>query len=150
MKTFRLLQLVLGIAYLSSCTSEPKPIQYGNDGCHYCKMTIVDKIHGAEIVTKKGKIYKFDAMECMLNFTDDFGEGEIKLQLTNHFETPEELINSENSYFLISKKLPSPMGANLTSFKSKDAAEKAQQEYGGQTYTWIELQNRWRKRIPNQ
>ncbi len=150
MKTFRLLQLVLGIAVLSSCKSEPKPIQYGKDGCHYCKMTIVDKIHGAELVTQKGKIYKFDAMECMLNFTDDFGEGEIKFKLTNHFETPVELINSESAYFLISEKLPSPMGANLTSFESKEVALKAQQENGGQIYTWNELKNKWSNNIPNQ
>jgi copper chaperone NosL len=31
-------------------------------------MTIVDKVHAAEIVTKKGKVCKFDATECMINY----------------------------------------------------------------------------------
>ena len=40
-------------------------------------MTIVDKVHAAEIVTQKGKVYKFDATECMINFMDEFDTSEI-------------------------------------------------------------------------
>ena len=29
-------------------------------------MTIVDNKHSAELVTTKGKVYKFDAIECMI------------------------------------------------------------------------------------
>ena len=33
-----------------------------------CKMTLVDKKFGAEVVTKKGKVYKFDDLNCMIKF----------------------------------------------------------------------------------
>ena len=46
---FALLLILIG------CNASPKAIDYGNDGCHFCKMTIVDKVHAAEIVTKKGQ-----------------------------------------------------------------------------------------------
>ena len=43
-------------------------INYGVDACAYCKMNIVDPKFGAELITKKGRVYKFDAIECMVNY----------------------------------------------------------------------------------
>tara|TARA_R110002012_G_scaffold319389_2_gene539772 strand:+ start:156060 stop:156386 length:327 start_codon:yes stop_codon:yes gene_type:complete len=102
-------------------------------------MTIVDKVHAAEIVTKKGKVYKFDATECMVNFMNDFDNSEIQLYLTNHFNEPEVLIDATKATFLISKNVPSPMGAFLTAFKTKQEAEAVQTEQGGDIYTWDTL-----------
>ena len=45
---------------LSSCNIQPQPINYGEDACHFCKMNIIDKQHAAQIVTSKGKAFKFD------------------------------------------------------------------------------------------
>lgn len=56
---------------ITSCSIEPAKIQYGKDACHYCKMNIVDKMHAAQYVTKKGKAFKYDAVECMLNDLKD-------------------------------------------------------------------------------
>ena len=53
---------------ITGCEVSPQPIDYGNEVCDFCKMTIVDTQHATEIVTKKGKTYKFDASECMVNF----------------------------------------------------------------------------------
>jgi len=122
-----------------SCNVGPEPINYGSDGCHFCKMTIVDKVHAAEIVTKKGKVYKFDATECMVNFMGDFDSSEIKLYLSNNYTEPESLIDATQATFLISKNIPSPMGAFLSAFKNKADAEKTQAEKGGTLYTWDEL-----------
>ena len=122
-----------------SCNISPKPIDYGNDGCHYCKMTIVDKIHAAEVVTKKGKVYKFDATECMIHFLDDFDATQIELFLSNNYTEPEVLIDATQATFLISKNVPSPMGAFLSAFKVKEDAEKVQSKKGGELFTWEEL-----------
>lgn len=132
--------LILLLAFVSiSCTVKPDPINYGQDACHYCKMTIVDKVHAAEIVTQKGKVYKFDASECMVNFMDEFDTAEIQLYLTNHYNEPEVLIDATQASFLISKNIPSPMGAFLTAFKTKQEAETVQAEQGGDIYTWDTL-----------
>jgi len=122
-----------------SCNVSPKPINYGSDGCHYCKMTIVDKVHAAEMVTKKGKAYKFDASECMINFLVEFDNSEVELLLTNNYTEPEVLIDATKATFLISENVPSPMGAFLSAFEIKAEAEKVQSEKGGQLYTWDEL-----------
>ncbi|GGW58959.1 hypothetical protein GCM10008085_08410 [Winogradskyella epiphytica] len=102
-------------------------------------MTIVDKVHAAEVVTNKGKVYKFDATECMINFMDDFDSSEIKLYLSNNYTEPEVLIDATKATFLISENIPSPMGAFLSAFKRKYEAERFQKEKGGVLYTWESL-----------
>lgn len=124
---------------LFSCNASPQAIDYGNDGCHFCKMTIVDKVHAAEVVTKKGKIYKFDATECMVNFLDEFDTSQIKLYLSNNYTNPEALIDATKATFLISENVPSPMGAYLTAFKNEDDARKVQMLKDGDLYTWDNL-----------
>lgn len=123
------------------CNVSPQPIDYGSDACHFCKMNIVDKQHASEIVTKKGKAYKFDSTECMLNFLNEFENTTIALYLSNDYANPEKLIDATKATFLISEQIPSPMGANLSAFKNNDDALKLQKEKGGELYTWDELLN---------
>lgn len=140
MKTIiKLILISLFIMQLSSCTSGPQTIDYGNDGCYFCKMTIVDKIHGSELITDKGKVFKFDATECMLNYLEENKDQPVSSLLTNYYEAPSEFVNVEEATFLISKNFPSPMGANLTAFKTKESAEKVLAEKGGQLYDYETL-----------
>ncbi|WP_452229357.1 MULTISPECIES: nitrous oxide reductase accessory protein NosL [unclassified Lacinutrix] len=139
MKTLKHYSVLVLLLIFISCNVSPKAIEYGSDGCQFCKMTIVDKIHAAEIVTKKGKVYKFDASECMVHFMEDFDTSQIKLYLTNNFTEPETLIDATQATFLISKNIPSPMGAFLSAFKNKEDAEKVQSEKGGELYSWEAL-----------
>lgn len=139
MKTLKHYSILLIALLVFSCNSSPQPIDYGNDGCHFCKMTIVDKVHAAEIVTKKGKVYKFDATECMVNFIETFDTSEIKHYLSNDYNDPEVLIDATKATFLISENIPSPMGAFLSAFKTAGEASHMQEEKGGTLYTWNEL-----------
>ena len=139
MKTLKHYSTLLLLLVFSSCNVSPKPIVYGSDGCHFCKMTIVDKVHATEFITKKGKVYKFDATECMINYFDEFDTSQIELYLTNYFSNPEAFTDATKATFLISKNMPSPMGAFLTAFENTSEAEKVQTEKGGKLYTWTEL-----------
>ena len=139
MQTLKHYLIIALLLMLVSCNVSPQAIDYGSDGCHFCKMTIVDKVHAAEIVTKKGKVYKFDATECMINFMNDFDASEIELYLSNNYTEPEQLIDAKRATFLISKNIPSPMGAYLSAFKNKADAQKMQSEKGGDLYSWEEL-----------
>jgi copper chaperone NosL len=71
----------------------------------------------------------------------DFEASEIKLHLSNHYTEPEALIDATQATFLISENVPSPMGAFLTAFKTKDAAKIVLNEKGGKLYSWDELLN---------
>lgn len=144
MKTLKYVVTIVAIGILLSCNVAPKPIEYGQDACYYCKMTIVDKIHAAEVVTNKGKVYMFDASECMIHFMDEFDISQIELFLSNNYTNPEELIDATKATFLISENVPSPMGANLSAFKNKDDALDLQAKKGGEIYNWEALLNKFK------
>ena len=136
----QILSLIIFINFLS-CEIAPVPIEYGTDSCHFCRMTIVDRVHAAEIVTKKGKVYKFDAIECMVNFEKELGKEQIALYLCNELITSEELIDATKATFLISENIPSPMGAFLSAFSNKAEAERLRDNKGGELYNWVSLLN---------
>ena len=128
---------------LLSCAIEPQPIEYGKDACHYCKMNIVDRQHAAQIVTKKGRAFKYDASECMLRDLNSRDESGIALFLITDYGNPGKLVDATKSTYLISEALPSPMGANLTGFAQKISAVKLQQEKAGSLFTWDEVRKRF-------
>ncbi len=131
-----LVAIVTLLVVITSCSVGPQEINYGNDGCHYCKMTIVDRNHASELVTAKGKVYKYDAIECMLNDLKNQEGNEIALYLTSDFSNPGELISAKNATYLISEEISSPMGAFLSAFEKKEDAEKLKLEVGGELFTW--------------
>lgn len=129
----------------TSCSVGPKPIAYGSDGCHFCSMTIVDRQHAAEIVTDKGKVFKFDSSECMLNHLKDINKKQVALYLVNDYDQPGELIDAAEAIYLISGRIPSPMGEFLTAFKTEQAAVDALQTYEGDLLTWEQLKLRFKQ-----
>ena len=139
MKSIVLVFLISCICLLSGCSISPKEIDYGNDACHYCQMTIVDKIHGAEVVTNKGKVYKFDAAECMIHFIKDFDTDKIGLYLSNTYTDPTVLTDANTATFIVSESIPSPMGEYITAFKNKEDAQIVLNLKGGEMYTWQEI-----------
>lgn len=136
--------MIISIAIIS-CSIEPKPINYGVDACDNCRMTIVDKVHAAELVSKKGKVLKYDAIECMIRHFNkgDIDVNDYELFLINELETPEKLIDATKSYYLISPNMPSPMGGNLTGFAEKENAEKYKKIRGGKIYNWTEIKKQF-------
>ncbi len=131
--------LFLPVLFLLACNISPQPINYGEDACHYCTMTIVDHQHAAQIVTDKGKAYKFDAIECMLNYLRENEDINPELYLVNDFMNPGQLIDATKATYLISKNISSPMGAYLSAFQTKEAADKTKMKYEGKLYTWEEI-----------
>jgi len=108
-------------------------------------MTIVDKQHAAEYVTQKGKVIKFDATECMMNYLKEIDRKTVAMYLVNDYDAPGELINATEATYLISDNIPSPMGEYLTAFKSREVAERVHAANQGLLLTWAELQERFKE-----
>ena len=124
-----------------ACTPESKPIVYGQDKCENCRMSIVDNRFASEVVTKKGKSYKFDAVECLINYLDEHVEDESKLSIiqTNTHDAPGQLIDVATCYYLKSESMPSPMGMYLSGYDKQRSALIKHNEIGGEIYSWKEL-----------
>lgn len=103
-------------------------------------MAIVEKSHVAQLVTKKGKNYKFDSSECMIQFlNENIKEEEMLHILSADYIHPGHLIDVKEATFLISKKIPSPMGEFLSAFRNQEEAKSIQNDFGGTLYNWKEV-----------
>ncbi|MGV8946246.1 MAG: nitrous oxide reductase accessory protein NosL [Lutibacter sp.] len=122
-----------------SCKVEPEAIEYGKDQCSFCKMNIVDKTHSAQLVTTKGKQFKFDAIECMVNYLGENSEENTALLLVANYGNPGEMIEAQTASYLISSEIKSPMGANLSAFSTSEKANELQQKHSGEIFTWEPL-----------
>lgn len=117
-----------------ACNTGPKEINFGSDKCDYCTMNIVEKPYGSELVTDKGKVYKFDSSECMINYLDENEDKTYAHILTCTMDNPGILQDAKTAYFLVSENMPSPMGANITPYSTKDLANVSQKENQGEVY----------------
>lgn len=102
-------------------------------------MTIVDRQHAAELVTKKGKVFKFDAIECMVDYLKDNDQQEYAFYLVRDFNQPEDWQDATKAHYLISNAIPSPMGAYLSAFKNVEGAIEMRESKGGEVYDWEDL-----------
>ncbi len=141
----KFLKPVIGIIILLltiSCKVEPETIEYGKDQCSFCVMNIVDKTHAAQYVTKKGKQFKFDAIECLVNDLSEKNEGDLAIILVANYSNPGEMIDAKTASYLISPNIKSPMGANLSAVSNVKNAKELQQKYAGEIYNWETLKKR--------
>lgn len=135
------LLIVLLLIVIPSCGGHPDPIDYGKDECEFCRMQITDNKYGAELVTSKGKTYKFDSMECMVEFAlinNMVGDRENKL-LISDFNNPGELIDARHSFFVKNDNFRSPMGLNVTAFNGDGAMKKFISQNDGESLSWLDV-----------
>lgn len=143
MKNLVLTVALLSIVITTSCSVEPAEVNYGKEGCHFCTMTIVDHQHAAQIVTKKGKAYKFDAIECMLNDLKQRDENDLAMILVIDYNNPGQFIDAHTATFLISENIPSPMGAFLSAGQDAARMNAIKEQKGGVIYNWSGIKDKF-------
>lgn len=129
---------------MTGCNPQPEKIVFGKDNCAECKMTIMDPKFGAEIVTKKGKVYKFDDVHCVAGFMHRraIEMAEIHQTLFVNYNDSNEFINVGAAEFVVSSELRSPMGGNAGAFKNAVEAKNKSGEISGSKVTnWATLYN---------
>lgn len=129
------------ILLLTSCTSQPEPFSYGKDVCAECRMTIMDAKYGGEIITSKGKIYKYDDAHCLAKSIETLGvkPGDNSKLLFINYEKENDFVDASTVFFVTSPSLKSPMGSNTVALSNKQSAEKIANVTGGKLNTWSEL-----------
>ena len=104
-------------------------------------MTISDNKYGGEIITKKGKAYKFDDIHCLLSFRNNiiFKEEEISHTYYVNFEDSHDFIDAARAYLFKSNKFHTPMAGNVAAFKSKESLNNAASKFAGIAISETEL-----------
>jgi copper chaperone NosL len=144
MKKTRLVASIAGVVagiLMFSCSTEPEPIRYGKDTCHHCKMTLMDNKFGAEIVTSKGKIFKFDDTNCLISFisSGQVKETDIAHCLITDFASPGVLIDAKSALYIKSEQIKSPMASNIAAFNNKTTQQSHLNSWNGEELTWKDL-----------
>jgi copper chaperone NosL len=134
---------VVLLFFISGCSSQPEPFRYGTDICYLCKMGIADTKFGSELITKKGKVYKFDDVGCMVRFmkTGSIEKKDISRIVVINYEKQHDFIDAGKAVFAFSPHTKSPMGFNISAFTSKEAATKYITDSTGKILSWNELYN---------
>jgi copper chaperone NosL len=129
------------IILLSSCNAQPSAFNIGKDNCDDCKMTIMDAKFGGEIITKKGRVYKFDDAHCLANFikSNNVKKEEIAGIAFMNYENPNTFLKAESAFFVVSPQLKSPMNSNAAAFANEQAAQKTAKEANGVVENWNKL-----------
>lgn len=131
------------LIFVISCSKNPKPINFGHDDCDYCKMTISDNRFGAEVISKQGRIFKFDDMHCVKGFLDDeiLPKDNVHSVWLIDFKGSEKLIQAENSFLIQNEELRSPMGGNIATFETENELKEYQNAYSGTEIKWEDFLN---------
>jgi copper chaperone NosL len=85
-------------------------------------MMIADKRFGGELVTKKGKVYKFDSLECLSEYMDLHSD-DYKIYVVDSMNDG-NLIEAEKANFEIRSELRSPMGQGILASPKRENVAK--------------------------
>lgn len=134
--------ILFTISVLNSCNSnEPKPIKLNSDSCDNCKMTISNGKFGAELITEKGRHYKFDDISCMIKFAKSGTSVPAKTFYVNDYLQDNTLIPAEKAFYLKDGTINSPMRGNTAAFSTKQEAEQYQTKLSAEPSSWDEIFN---------
>jgi len=135
--------ILLGIAaimWFSGCSPEPRAIRYGAEACQTCKMTLVEKRFGGELVSKTSKVFVFDDLNCLLKFYHhEIAMEDLAFTLVVDYEHGGELMNAGQTFFVKLSDLRSPMAGNVAAFKSYERAMEFKNTRGGILLGWAEV-----------
>jgi len=109
---------------LISCKPEFEPVDYGHDACMHCRMTIIDKRFAAEILTNKGKVYKFDDLGCLLKYMGEnhLQNSDSRIFVANYNNPSAPFLDAHTAFYIHNEALKTPMNGNYAAFSNeKDA-----------------------------
>ncbi|ESU19610.1 hypothetical protein FCR2A7T_17680 [Flavobacterium cauense R2A-7] len=130
------------VFYLSSCSSnEPKPLKLNSDSCDNCKMTISNGKLGAELITEKGRHYKFDDIACMVKFAKSGTAVAAKSFYVSDYLQDNTLIPAEKAFYLKGGSITSPMRGNTAAFSTKQEADQYKTKLNATSSSWDEIFN---------
>lgn len=118
------------LAIMSCQKSGPKDFLLGKDQCDNCKMTIADLPYATELITEKGRVYKFDDISCMTMYENSEAD-KVKNAKKYVIDAPTgKFLELTKATLIKGGSIKSPMGGNTQAFENKAAAQKAAAKLG--------------------
>jgi len=141
----------LAVAAAACAPSGPRAIADAGRPCDYCRMTISDERFGGQLITRKGKVYVFDSIECLASFyVQQSATAEMSKVWVADYAHPGEWIPAASAAFARSEAHPSPMGLNLVSFSLTSDSAAVPRDFRAGAMSWPQVlalvQREWNAR----
>ncbi len=138
----------LGVPWSLRVLAEARPVRVGVDVCPYCNMTVIDARYAAQMITRTGKVYSYDAIECLVDHLNGYGgpKAEPRELYAADFAASRadrvELRAVGDLVFLYHRRIRTPMGGGLAAFARSEDADRFVRErrlQGVRRMRWDEL-----------
>ena len=86
-------------------------------------MMIMDLHFGGEAITKTGKVFKFDSLNCLVEYYRAQRETIATIYVMD-YERPGELVNASSAVSTTLENRANPMGSNFVSFGTSESAKR--------------------------
>jgi copper chaperone NosL len=126
---------------LGGCADDgPAEMRYGEDQCAYCRMNVADAAFGTQLVTGKGKVFRFDSIECLAAFemTNPDDQNETRRWLAD-LNRPGTFLSLDEAFIVHGRELRSPMGLGLAATASTEAGRRLAAKTKGDILSWNEV-----------
>lgn len=125
---------LIAFAALSCTDHKAVPIVLHKDNCDFCKMGISDGKYGAELITTKGRVYKFDDIACMVHYSKEHKNANV--YFIHDYAGENVLIPAETAFFITGGMIKSPMNGGLIGFSNEKEATSAAAKYKAKPISW--------------
>lgn len=117
----------------------PHTVALNEDDCDFCRMTISDARFGGQAVTKNGRAYLFDSIECLAGWARANPAEAVRAMYVVDVQHPGTWVPVTEAGFIKGALIKSPMGGAVVAFATPAAAEGQRTMLGGTTTTWAAL-----------
>ena len=143
--------VAMAVAVAACAPPGPQAIADKGRTCDYCRMTISDERFGGQLITRKGKVYVFDSVECLATFyVQQPATAEMSKVWVADYANPGDWIPVASAVFARSEAHQSPMGLNLVSFSPKADSAALPRELRAGAMSWPQVlalvQREWNSR----
>lgn len=101
-------------------------------------MTIADGRFGGEVVSPKGKVFKFDSSACLITFARTNPDTAARVYLLDYLH-PGSLLAADKAVLVQFKTRASPMDSEYVAVSSLDGARQLLAKQDPAVLTWADL-----------
>ena len=138
--TARRTSAAVAVAAAACAPAGPKTIADSQRPCDYCRMTISDERIGGQLITRKGKVYAFDSVECLAEFflQRPASDGGSSLWVAD-YASPGHWVAARSALFARSTTHRGSMGIGLVSFSARANLATIRGEIEGEPMRWPDV-----------
>ena len=139
-KVGRTASVALAAAAAACAPPGPREIVVNTDACDYCRMTISDVRFAGQFITSKGKVYAFDAIDCLAAFTIANRAPTAGADIwVADYNNPGRWVAADKAIFVRSEDIRAPMGISIVSFAADADTAEIRRDFDAEPIRWTDV-----------